>query len=65
MKGICVRDHILDWHRLWDDYIRKETREESTSNKKGRCDRNLALFIKAKKGKGKAFTKKGNNDEEG
>jgi hypothetical protein len=28
-KGVCAREKILDWYRIWDNCIQEETREES------------------------------------
>jgi hypothetical protein len=62
VKGVCAREHLPDWQRLWDDCIQEEIREDSKSNKHGSSDENLALVNKTKKGKGKSYRKKGNND---
>jgi hypothetical protein len=29
VKGVCARENLPDWQRLWDDCIQEETREES------------------------------------
>jgi hypothetical protein len=62
VKGVCARENILDWQRLWDDCIQEETWEESKSSKKGSNDENLAIVNKKKNGKVKSSSKKGNND---
>jgi hypothetical protein len=62
VKGVCARENIPDWQRLWDDCIQEETREESKGNKQGGSEENLALVSKTRKGKGKSSSKKGNND---
>jgi hypothetical protein len=62
VKGVCTRENLPDWQRLWDDCIQEETREESKRNKQGSSDENLALVSKTRKGKGKSSSKKGNND---
>jgi len=63
-KGVCSRENILDWKRLWDDCIQEETQEESKSNKQEyEDDENLSLVSKTWKGKGKGSNKKGNNEE--
>jgi hypothetical protein len=33
VKGVCARENIPYWQRLWDDCIQEETREESKGNK--------------------------------
>jgi hypothetical protein len=33
VKGICARENLLDFERLWDDYIQEETRMESKPDK--------------------------------
>ena len=64
--GICAQEHLPKWERLWDDYIHKETRKESMSDKQvGWGDENLALVSKTKKGKGKVFVRKGDSQGEG
>jgi hypothetical protein len=35
VKGVCARENIPDWQRLWDDCIQEETQEESKANKQG------------------------------
>jgi hypothetical protein len=42
-KGVCARESIPDWQRIWDDCIQEETREESKGNKQGRSEENLVL----------------------
>jgi hypothetical protein len=32
-KGVCAREHILDWQRLWDDCIQEKAHEEFKSSK--------------------------------
>jgi hypothetical protein len=63
VKGVCAREHLPDWQRLWDDCIQEETQEKSKSNKQGSSDENLALVNKTKMGKGKISSKKGNSEE--
>jgi hypothetical protein len=67
IMGICAREHLPKWERLWDDCIQEETRKESRSSKQegGGGDENLALVSKTKKGKGKVFVKKGKSQGEG
>jgi hypothetical protein len=64
--GICAREKLPKWERLWDDYIQEETCKESRSGKQGggAANENLALVSKTKKGKGKV-SKKGNKQGEG
>jgi hypothetical protein len=67
IMGICAREKLPKWERLWDDCIQEETRRESRPNKQGGGggDENLALVSKTKKGKGKVFVKKGDSQGEG
>jgi hypothetical protein len=62
VKVICAREKLPDWKRLWDDCIQEETWEESTANKQGGSDENLALVSQTRKNKGKGSNKKGNNE---
>jgi hypothetical protein len=62
VKGICAREKLPNWERLWDDCIQEETREESKASKQGDGEENLALVSQAKKGKGKGS--KGNSEGE-
>jgi hypothetical protein len=59
IMGICAREKLPKWERLWDDCIQEETRRESRSGKQGggATDDNLALVSKTKKGKGKVVKK--------
>jgi hypothetical protein len=67
IMGICARERLLKWERLWDDCIQEVTRRESRSNKQGGGgeDENLALVCKAKKSQGVFFVKKGDIQGEG
>jgi hypothetical protein len=60
VKGVCAREKLPNWERLWDDCIQEETREESKANRQGDGEENLALVSQAKKGKGKGS--KGNSE---
>jgi hypothetical protein len=62
VKGFCAWDNLLDWKRLWDDFIQEETLEEPKDNNKGVSEEKLTLVSKTRKGKGKSSSKKGNND---
>jgi hypothetical protein len=44
---ICAQEKLPKWERLWDDCIQKETRRESTPNKRGGGggDKNLACNV--------------------
>jgi hypothetical protein len=42
VKGICDRDNLPNFRRLWDDCIQGETQMESKANKKD-VNGNLAL----------------------
>jgi hypothetical protein len=48
IMGICDREKIPKWERLWDDYIQEETRKESRSGKQGEgeTDDNSTLVSK-------------------
>ena len=35
VMGICAREKLPKWERLWDDCIQEETRRESRSSKHG------------------------------
>jgi hypothetical protein len=60
VKGVCAREKLPNWERLWDDCIQEETREESKASRQGDGEENLSLVSKAKKGKEKGS--KGNNE---
>jgi len=63
VKGICARENLPKFERLWDDGIQEETWMESKTNKKGGGE-NLALFGQRNKSKGKGPNKgKGKNEE--
>jgi hypothetical protein len=62
-QGICVREILPNFGRLWDDCTQEETRMESRANKKG-GDENLALCGRTNKGRGKGPNKgKGKSEE--
>jgi hypothetical protein len=63
--GICAWERLPKWERPWDDCIQEETQKESRLGKSGGGDENLALVSRTKKGKGKVFVKKGDNQGEG
>lgn len=52
VQGVCARENLPTFERLWDDYIQEETPMDSKASKNG-GDENLTLFGQAKKGKGK------------
>jgi hypothetical protein len=56
VKGICARENLPKFERLWDDCIQEETWMESKADKKGGDD-NLALIGQTKKGRGKGPSK--------
>ena len=63
VQGVCARDILPSWERLWDDCIYEETRMESKASKQG-GGINYALFGQTKKGRGKGPSKgKGKSDE--
>jgi hypothetical protein len=33
IKGVCARENLLDWQRLWDECIEEETWEEYKGKK--------------------------------
>jgi hypothetical protein len=43
VKGICGREKLPDWQRLWDYCIQEETREESKAGKQEDGEEKLAL----------------------
>jgi hypothetical protein len=54
IEGICAREKLSDFNRLWDDCIQEETRREALGGPQEDGDEeNLALSSQAKKGKGK------------
>jgi hypothetical protein len=64
--GICAKEKLPKWERLWDDCIQEETRTESISGKQGggATDDHLALVSKIKKGN-KNIVKKVDSQGEG
>jgi hypothetical protein len=66
IMGICAREKLPKWERLWDDFIQEETHRESKPTKQGGSgeDENLSLVSKTKKGKGNFFVKKGDSQGE-
>jgi hypothetical protein len=66
IMGICTRENLPKWERLWDDCIHEEISKEFKSDKQGGGGyENLSLVGKTKKGKGKVLVKKGDNQGEG
>jgi hypothetical protein len=57
IMGICAREHLPNWERLWDDCIQQETHTQASKQGGGSADENLALVSKTKKGKAKVFKK--------
>jgi hypothetical protein len=52
IKGIVARENLLDWSRLWDDFVQEELRDEELNGGRHKNDNeNLALASQAKKGK--------------
>lgn len=43
IKGIIARDQLLDWNRLWDDFIQEELRDEELHLMKKDFDDDVAL----------------------
>ena len=59
VKGVVTRENLLNWERLWDDFVQEETREEALCSRqlKGEEDEeNIALTSGVRK-KGKKATK--------
>jgi hypothetical protein len=56
VKGICARENLPTFERLWDNCIQEETQEESKASRQ-EGDKNLALVSQTKKGKGKGSGK--------
>jgi hypothetical protein len=61
-KGICAREKLPYWQRLWDDYIQEETREGSKAGKQENGEENLALVGQAKGSKGRGSKQGGKKD---
>jgi hypothetical protein len=61
-EGVCARENLPNWQRLWDDCIQEETREEYKSSNQGGSEEKMALVSKTRNGKGKSSSKKGNID---
>ena len=49
VQGVCARENLPSWERLWDDYIQEETQMEPKVSKQG-GDNDHALIVQAKKG---------------
>jgi hypothetical protein len=32
-RGVCAQEKLLDWQRIWNDYIQEETWEDSKRSK--------------------------------
>jgi hypothetical protein len=63
VKGICARENLPNFERLWDDCMLEETQLESKASKKG-GDKNLALFGQSNRGRGKGPNKgKGKSED--
>jgi hypothetical protein len=52
IKGIVERETLPKFHKLWDDFIKQEIREESLARQQVGDDENLALATRARKSKG-------------
>jgi hypothetical protein len=63
VKGICAREKLSSFEKLWVDFIRGETREVSKASRQGGREENLTLVSQTRKGKGKCSKKKGNSEE--
>lgn len=54
IKGIVARENLPNWVRLWDDFVQEKLRDEELCGGLVKNDeKNLALGVKAKKGKAK------------
>jgi len=52
IKGIVAREKLLNWSRLWDDFVQEELRNEDLNGGQHKNDdENLALASRARKGK--------------
>lgn len=61
VKGICAREKLPNWQRLWDDRIQEETREEPKERKQEDGE-NLALVDQTKRSKGQGSKEGGKKD---
>jgi hypothetical protein len=53
VQGICAREKLPPFDRLWIDCIQEEAQIESRNKQRGSDDENQALAAHARKGKGK------------
>eukprot|EP00253_Pinus_taeda_P003716 PITA_03716 len=61
------KDKILNWERLWTDFVQEETRQNSGdgTSSKGEDEEKFSLDGKAKKGKGKKYQSKPESNQGG
>ena len=52
VQRVVARDKLLDWTRLWDDFVQEETREGTFQNGTQSSEENVAFLTKGK-GKGR------------
>jgi hypothetical protein len=56
IKGIIVRDKILDWSRFWDDFIQEEIQDEYMNGGSHKNDdENLSLVIQKRRESSRSF----------
>jgi hypothetical protein len=56
-KGIMEREKILDWSRMWDDFVLEELQDEDLNGGQYKNnDENVSLVSQEKKGKFKKFS---------
>ena len=56
IKGVVSRDKLLDWNRLWDDFIQEELRDYDLHPTK-RADEDVVLAAQMKGKKKKDLSK--------
>ena len=57
IKGIVSREKLLDWNRLWDDFIQEELRDKDLRSKKRDLEDNMALVVQMKGNQKKDLSK--------
>ena len=56
-KGIMEREKILDWSRMWNDFVLEELQDEDLNGGQYKNnDENVSLVSQEKKGKFKKFS---------
>lgn len=49
LEGVVARERLLDWTRLWDDFVQEESLEETFQNSNQGSEENVALVAKEKR----------------